>query len=279
MFADLIPADVAPPWFYVAMAFAVVIIGVAKSGFGGGVGVLAVPLTANVLPTQVALGVMLPILIAADVLAVWHHRGRQSWRHLRRTFGGAAIGIALGTALVFWFKAQASDDIARQEKLLSLTLKLAVGGLCLGLVLIQCYRMTGLRVPRIPDNRPAGLVAGGLSGFVSMLTHGAGPIMSIYLLEHRLDKRLLVGTLVVFFFVVNTAKVPSYLALGWIDGQTFAFSALCFLLVPVGSLLGMWMHRRIPERPFTLIMYLGAAAAAGNMIYSGIVQWPSTSPS
>jgi len=245
MFADLIPADVAPPWFYVAMAFAVVIIGVAKSGFGGGVGVLAVPLTANVLPT----------------------------------FGGAAIGIALGTALVFWFKAQASDDIARQEKLLSLTLKLAVGGLCLGLVLIQCYRMTGLRVPRIPDNRPAGFVAGGLSGFVSMLTHGAGPIMSIYLLEHRLDKRLLVGTLVVFFFVVNTAKVPSYLVLGWIDGQTFAFSALCFLLVPVGSLLGMWMHRRIPERPFTLIMYLGAAAAAGNMIYSGIVQWPSTSPS
>jgi len=83
----------------------------------------------------------------------------------------------------------------------------------------------------------------------------------------------------VFFFVVNTAKVPSYLMLGWIDGQTFTFSALCFLLVPVGSLLGVWMHKRIPERPFTLIMYLGAAAAAANMIYSGISNWPSTSPS
>ncbi len=266
-------------WFYTAMALAIIIIGIAKSGFGGGVGILAVPLTANVLPTQVALGVMLPILMAADVLAVWQHRGQQSWRHLRLNFAGAAVGIALGTALMFWFKTRATSDLAHQEQVLSMSLRLSVGVLCLLLVLVQCYRLTGLKVPRVPDNNTAGVVAGGLSGFVSMLTHGAGPIMSVYLLENRMEKRLLVGTLAVFFIVVNTAKVPSYLALGWITWPTFTLSAVCFLLVPIGSVLGLWMHKRIPQRPFTLIMYLGAAAAAGNMIYTAITHWPSISPS
>jgi len=271
-----------PTWWYItALALAVLIIGIAKSGFGGGIGILAVPLTASALPPQmpqVALGMMLPILIAADVVAVWQHRGNQSWWRLRWSLGAALIGIVAAGALVIWFRS-GSTDAARQQQLLGSLLGLLVGGLCLMLVLIQCYRFLGGKLPRVPDTRTSATTAGGVAGFVSMLSHGAGPIMSVYLLEQRMEKRLLVGTLAVFFFAVNVMKVPVYVQLDWIIGWTLAESAMWFVLVPVGGGLGLWMHKRIPERPFTAIMYLGAAAAAANMIYKAIVHWPATSPS
>jgi len=138
---------------------------------------------------------------------------------------------------------------------------------CLALVALQLYRLAGGRVPRIPPGRRTGAAVGGLAGFVSTLAHAAGPVMSVYLLDQRLKKAELVGTLVVFFFVLNLMKMPGYLALGVIDGDTLRASALLLPLVPVGAVLGLWLHRRVPERPFTLIMYAGAAAAGGRMVY------------
>lgn len=274
MFIDI--GDIPLGWYITALSLAVLIIGIAKSGFGGGIGILAVPLTASALPPempQVALGMMLPILIAADIVAVWQHRGNQSWWRLCWSLGAAALGIAAAGALVVWFRA-GSEDAARQEQLLGSLLGLLVGGLCLLLVLIQCYRFLGGKLPRVPDTRLSAATAGGVAGFISMLSHGAGPIMSVYLLEQRIAKRLLVGTLAVFFFAVNLMKVPVYVQLGWITRHTLVESAMWFVLVPIGGAVGLWMHKRIPERPFSAVMYLGAAAAAGNMIYTAIGHWP-----
>ena len=60
-----------PLWLaLVALGVSVIIIGIAKSGFGGGVGILAVPLTAAALNADTAVGVLLPLLIAGDMFAV-----------------------------------------------------------------------------------------------------------------------------------------------------------------------------------------------------------------
>ena len=270
--------EVEPWWYFTAMALAVLLTGIGKSGFGGSVNVIAVPLIASVLPTQVALGVMLPILIAADVFAVWHHRGNQSWWRLRWCIGCGALGIAAGAALIFWFRSFGSN-LEHQQQLLSCILSLFVAAICLVLLFFQCVRMLGGKLPRIPDTKAGAAIAGGASGFFSMIAHGGGPPMTLYLLDIRINKRLLIGTMVVFFFTINCLKTPVYVSLGWITPPALAESALWFLLVPVGSLLGVWMYKRIPQRPFNLIIYLGAAAAAANMIYKAISQWPSTSPS
>lgn len=250
-----------PLWAAVlAAATAAVVLGVAKSGFGGGVGILAVPLTALALDPRLAMGVLLPVLIAADLFAVYQHWGQQSWRHLRPAFIGAAFGIALGTLLLWVF---------RQAGTLTTALNLTVGGVCLLLVIVQLYRLAGGKVPRIPDRPAASANAGFLSGVVSTLAHSAGPIMSVYLLEHRLDKGRLVGTLVLFFYVVNVAKLPSFIGLGLITPQTLLISAAMAVVVPAGSLLGLYLHRRVAERPFAVVMYTGAAAAAARMIWKG----------
>ena len=256
------PAGVSPAWAFTALVLAVLVTGIAKSGFGGGVGILAVPLMAAAIDAGNALGVMLPILIAADVAAVWQHRHHraadQGTGLLRPCLLGGAAGIIGATGLLKLYQGAASF-----AALLSAT----VGAVCLALVALQLYRLAGGRVPRIPAGRRTGAAVGGLAGFVSTLAHAAGPVMSVYLLDQRLKKAELVGTLVVFFFVLNLMKMPGYLALGVIDGDTLRASALLLPLVPVGAVLGLWLHRRVPERPFTLIMYAGAAAAGGRMVY------------
>ena len=55
-----------------AMA-AVVLMGIAKAGFGGGIGLIATPLLALVLPVSDAAALMLPLLIACDGFAVRHY--------------------------------------------------------------------------------------------------------------------------------------------------------------------------------------------------------------
>lgn len=255
--------DGTPVWWYIAaLGLGVLVIGIAKAGFGGGIGIIAVPLIANALPAERAIGVMLPILIFADLFSVYSHRRGVSWSHLRSLLMGAIVGIVLGTCVLWTFK-----DTGR----LTWALNLMVGSICLVFVGIQLFRLMGGRVPRIPPGPIGGAVSGGLAGAVSTIAHSAGPVINLYLLEQKLDKTRLVATMVVFFLVANCMKLPTYFGLGLINVRTLVESALFAAFVPVGIVAGLWMHKRLAERPFTVIMYLGAAAAGGRMLYKAMM--------
>ena len=257
------PPDV-PLWWYVsALVLASGLIGMAKSGFAGGIGILAVPLTASALPADKAIGVLLPILILGDVFASLHHFRRVSRPHLAWLFAGGVVGIGLGTLLLWWLQ---NEGVAT----LAVALNLIVGGICLLLVTFQLWRLFGGRPPRIPPTRLGGYVVGGVSGVASTLAHSAGPIAGIYLLEQRLDKARIVATAAVLFLFVNLAKLPTFVGLGLIDAGTLRQSVTFALPVAVGALVGIWAHRRIPEKPFAAIIYVAAAVAAGQMVWKSI---------
>lgn len=257
-----LPAAIPLWWYITALALGVLVVGIAKAGFGGGVGVLAVPLVANALPAERAIGVMLPILIFADLFSVYSHRRGVSWPHLHSLVIGAATGIVLGTWVLWTFQ---------ETGQLTWALNLTVGSVCLLFVAVQLYRLLGGHVPRIPPGPVGGLASGGFAGIVSTIAHSAGPVISIYLLEQRLNKTRLVATMVVFFLVVNCLKLPTYFGLGLITGKTLIESALFAAFVPVGIVVGLWMHKRLAEKPFTVIMYLAAAAAGARMLYKALV--------
>lgn len=255
--------DGTPIWWYVtALGLGVLVIGIAKAGFGGGIGIIAVPLIANALPAERAIGVMLPILIFADLFSVYSHRRGVSWAHLRSLLAGAAAGIMLGTWVLWTF--QETGDLTR-------ALNVSVGSICLAFVALQLYRLLGGHVARIPPGPVGGVASGAFAGAVSTVAHSAGPVVSIYLLEQRLDKSRLVATMVVFFLVVNCLKLPTYIYFDLVTARTLVESALFAAFVPVGIVAGLWMHKRLAERPFTAIMYLGAAAAGGRMLYKALV--------
>ncbi|HEX7010466.1 MAG TPA: sulfite exporter TauE/SafE family protein [Phycisphaeraceae bacterium] len=249
-------------WLYaLCVGGAAILVGIAKAGFGGGIGILAVPLMALVLPPQDMLGVMLPVLMFGDVMSLPHHWGGHSQRHFAWLIVGAAMGIAVGTLLLWWL---------RQTHAMAQVLNLVIGGVCLAMVAVQCYRLVGGRLPRIPPHPLAGRVTGLVAGVASTLTHAAGPVISIYLLEQRLEKRKLVGTAVLFAFVGNLLKLPTYLGLGLISRHTMGQSLWCLPLVMLGTFSGAWLHHRVPERPFAAVIYLGAAASAAHMVVKSL---------
>lgn len=255
--------------FYVfCLSAAVLIMSMAKGGFGGGVGVLAVPLFAAALPPGKALGMLLPLLIVADCFSNLHHVKHRSPPHVRWLVTGALMGVVLGTIVFLALRHGASQGEASAR--LNRTLNLLVGGVCVVIVAVQVWRLFGGSLPHMPGTPTAGRLAGGVAGFVSTLTHGAGPIVSIYLLECKLDKRRLVGTAAMYFLLINLAKVPTFIAIGFITRETLFQSLWVLPLIPLGTLLGYWLHHHVAEKPFAVIMYLGAAAAAGNMIYKGL---------
>lgn len=263
------PADTLAWVYYSLVIAAVIVMGIAKSGFGGGVGILAVPLVANAMPADRALGVMLPILIVADLFAVVQHRQQQSWPHLRPALLGGVVGIGIGTLLLFMLidgnsKTKSSENVGA-------VLSVFVGSICLLMVAVQVYRLSGGKVPTLPGNKSTGVGVGAAAGFTSMLAHAAGPVMSIYWLDQKMGKRLLTGSLVLYFFLVNTLKLPSYFALGWITWGSLKESAVFALFVPIGSLLGIVMHHRIPEKPFAAVMYAGAGVAGAWLIIKVLV--------
>ena len=87
---------------------AVILVGLAKGGFAG-LGAAAIPLLALVMDPVAAAGVLLPILMAQDIVSVWAFRKCFDARTLMLTIPGAAGGIFLG----WWFAAVVDADAVR----------------------------------------------------------------------------------------------------------------------------------------------------------------------
>jgi uncharacterized membrane protein YfcA len=148
-----------------------------------------------------------------------------------------------------------------------------VGALCLVIVLLQAYRLLGGTVSTLPPGPASGVGVGVVAGALSTLNHAAGPITTLYLLQERLEKRKLVGTMLLYTLIGNVAKLPTFLLLPMPDGRPLINAAtvgdsLWFLpIIPVGIVAGVWLNRRVPERPFAAIMYVAAAVMAGQMMW------------
>jgi uncharacterized membrane protein YfcA len=242
------------------MGLAVVITGIAKAGFGGGIGILALPVMALVVSPKTMLGTMLPVLIAADILSNLHYIGQREWRYLTPLLSGAVIGVIGGTLALAWL--DGGDEAQFQS-----ALQLLIGAICLAVVLMQVFRLTGRELPTLPQHPVSGGTVGFVAGFVSTLSHSAGPIVSIYLLQEKVAKQRLVGTLLLYFLLINCAKVPTFVYFKMITPQTLRDSIWMIPLLPVGTLAGAWMNKRVPEKPFAAIMYAAAGVTAAWLVY------------
>jgi len=265
----IIPDTIDPLFYYLLVGAAVLITSISKSGFGGGVGILAIPLMAMAMGPQHMLGMLLPLLIACDLFGNPHYRGQRDWPRLRNLLSGAVVGIVIGTCILFFLSGMPPQQFGRVMTGL-------VGAICLAVVLIQVYRMTGRELPTLPPHPISAICVGVLAGALSTLNHAAGPIIVIYLLHVGLDKRKLVGTTLMYYLIGNTLKLPTYLLLEMPDGQTLINAqtlrdSIWFIpLIPIGTLMGVWMNKHIDEKPFTAILYIFAALSAGHIIYKAI---------
>lgn len=229
-------------------------IGVSKAGFGGGLGMLTTPLCVLAFGAKDAIGILLPLLCAGDAFSLYHYWRKWEWNNLVFLLPGVIVGVVLGTQLIGRF----SDR----------ELNIAIGLLAIGFVLFQLvkervYRAEGAFAP----NHRIGFPFGVVSGVTSTFAHGAGPVVSMFLIPQKLPKELYVGTTVLVFTWINWIKMPFFVSSGIITSATLTTSGLFLPLIPIGVWLGVWLNRRLSEDAFLGIIYVLTFLAGLELVF------------
>ncbi|WP_350310344.1 TSUP family transporter, partial [Streptomyces griseus] len=84
-------------WQLAVLAAASTLVGFSKTAVSGA-NTISLAVFAAVLPARESTGVLLPILIAGDLLAVRVYRRHAHWPTLLRLFPAVAVGVAAGNS-------------------------------------------------------------------------------------------------------------------------------------------------------------------------------------
>jgi len=244
------------PWFYVLAIPAVLLTGVSKGGLAGGIGLLAVPAMALVIPPVQAAGIMLPILIVMDLIGVWAYRRSFHAGHLWALIPGAAVGILLG-ALTAGFVSDAH-------------VRLIVGLVAVVFALNFWLRSAESLAARAKPGAWSGRLWGGVAGYTSFVAHAGSPPFQVYMLPQGIDRKLYVGTSVMFFWLVNLIKLPPYALLGQLAPGNLMTSLVLMPLAPLGMWLGLKLVDKVPEQPFYRLIYALVLIVGVKLVWDGV---------
>lgn len=241
-------------WWSLA-GLSIFLIGVTKSGFGSGVGLMIVPMMALAMAhvpergTEAALGLLLPLLVAGDLIAVYQYRKIFSTEIVRKLLPGSFVGLAVGTLVLWWF--------ARQEKeVADALIRIEIGLESMLLVGLHWWRSGRIQEDVYRPKPWQSTVVGAFAAASSTIAHAAGPIITLYLLPQRLERQLFVGTNALYFFILNTLKLPAYYQSGQFDHASPSFSLLFLPVVVAGAFFGIWLNRRVSDALFSKIVYV-----------------------
>ncbi len=249
------------PWFYAAALPAILITGISKGGFAGGLGIVAVPLVSLAVPPLQAIGILLPILIVMDGVGLWAYRGKWDAGSVAILLPASLAGVGLGWLLADYL----SENLIR----------LLVGLIALAFAVDYWLgRRSGASAaaerPARPQDWRKGGFWGAVAGLTSFVAHAGAPPAQVYMLPRRLDKTIYVGTMVVVFASINAAKVVPYGSLGLLDRTNLATAAVLLPLAPLGMYLGIWLHSRVNQALFYRLCYTLVVIAGLHLIATGL---------
>lgn len=241
-----------PPWIYPYVgAF---LIGLSKAGFATGLGMLTTPLLASAVPARLAIGILLPLLCFADFVtlsAFW-----KKWR--LELIKWPAVGALLGVAVAMAFVTAISERFLR--------LSIGATGLALTCLLLIRNYWYPARVYR--PSAWEGVLVGFAAGFSSTISHGAGPILAIFLMAQKVEKKVFVATNAIFFTVLNLIKLPPYVAAGLVTRETLGMDLKFLPLIPLGAAVGWLANRALPQKAFEYLVYLLLLATSIQLLLS-----------
>lgn len=223
----------------------------AKTGVHGA-GMLSVPLLALMFGGKSSSGLMLPMLVIADVFGVWYYHRHASFKHLKILFPWAALGVIAGSITGNYI------DEAVFRVFMGITIFASLGAMV-------WLELGGKE--KIPDNVYFGIVAGFLGGFTSMVGNLAGTVMVIYFLSMRLPKNVFIGTTAWFFLVVNWFKVPFHVWV-WhtIDKDSWILALEMTPAIVLGAFLGIYFVKKMSETVYRWFIVGMTAIAAIAML-------------
>lgn len=229
-----------------------VLIGLSKGGLGAALVVLTTPLLSLVMPAQQAVSISLPLLLIADVFALWMYWKKWDMHYIRLMMPTGVVGVLLGTYLL----ASLSDNTLRQL-------------IALFALVFIAYRLLDRQLKNLnyqPRNWH-GWVAGAASGLASALANNGAPPFTAYMLLQKVSPVTFIGTTTLFFATMNVLKVPTFVQTGLLDFQDVLNVIWAVPGIVVGVLAGRWLVKRLNPVMFEYIMLAVLLVAAVGLLF------------
>jgi uncharacterized membrane protein YfcA len=233
------------PEFAIIVIIAAVFIGLSKGGLGGPVPVaLLTPLLSLVLPASQAVGIVLPLLILADMIALRFYWQKWDWSLVRQMLPAAVIGVICGGVLLLTLANGGHNLLLRR----------VIGVFTL---IVVIYKVGGGYLTQL-EYQPRnwhGYLAGWASGFGSALANVGAPPFTAYMMLRQVPPIPFIGTTTLLFAIVNALKLPLTLLSSNVLNPHLLLSILWVVpLIPVGVLVGRWSVKRMNPVHFDRLM-------------------------
>ena len=238
---------------HLVLALGGMLVGIMRAGFGGGVGVVAAPVLALVMPAKMTLGVILPLTQVSDVISARYYWGRWVGQHIWALLPGMVVGVAIGWGVL---------DVIPE-----LWFKRVLGGLACLFAVLQVLRERILSDVRAPG-RWLRFGAGVVLGLVSALIHAGGVVMMLYLLPQGLTGRTFVATAWVLGVILNLIKLVAYLSLGLVNRESLILDLWVLPALAVGALVGIFLNRRLLGAAFNRIILVAVLVLGIKLMVS-----------
>ena len=246
-------------WFLVLLGG--FLVGMGKGGLPG-VSNLTVALFALVFPAKLSAGILLPVLICADMSAVIIYRKHAEWKYVARLMPSTVVGIIMGYLLL--------DSIS--DRFVSVL----IGSILLTMTGLHFYRKYKMQqsAAEAEDTLPhtfAFITTTGIAGgFATMVANAAGPVAAMYLLAVGLPKYAFIGTSAWFFMIINWFKVPLQLSLGNISSATIGLSLTVGIAAVLGTLVAPKLVKHIPQKLFERIIWFFIILAGIRLLWDAV---------
>jgi len=238
---------------WVILVICAISVGISKTGVPG-LGTFVVPLIASAMPGHAlaSTGLLLGLLILADLFAASYYRRHAQWNHIWGLMPWALAGIVAGYLLM----GHITNEILRP--------------LIAVIVLVMLF--WGLARKGSPGNPTTHSIyyiafMGFLAGFTTMLANAAGPVMVAYLLASGLPKNHFIGTSAWFFFIINWLKVPFQIGLGGINPYSVKTNLILLPAIVVGAVLGIFVLQKLPQKVFNVTVAVLTVIAAIKLLF------------
>ena len=248
-YIDIISSYNLSTFQWASVFVAVFLLGLSKSGIKG-IGILIVVILAFVFGEKASTGILLPMLIVADIFAVTYYHRHAQWKYIKKLIPWMVIGVLFGV----WIGNDISEEIFK--KLMAIII--------IGSVLILFYS-ENRKSSKIPTSRIFSSSAGLLAGFSTMIGNLAGPIANIYFLAIRLPKNEFIGTAAWLFFIINIFKLPFHFFV-WetVSVETLVLNSVLVPALLLGFFMGVSLVKLISNLHYR--RFILAVTAIGALV-------------
>lgn len=261
--------NASPVLFWLVCFLSVAALAISKSGFGGALGTLSMPIMLFVLPPKIALGVLLPIFLITDVWVVYIWRRHVHWRFV---FIMCVFGIAGQLAGWLLFDYFSNSFLRGLIGLVGLFTSLNYLRLQIWPKAELAEAVTKRLIARL---WPRAIGWCGLSGLASFVAFSGGVPAQVFLLPYGLARQVFVGTMSIYFLVTNMAKLPFYDNLQLISQQTLILSVALTPAIPVGVYIGKRLNELVSDRLFYHVTYCILFLLGVKLLSDAVAMWPA----